>query len=221
MASSKKSGLFISFEGGEGSGKTTQIGHLVQWLESRGYPVKITRQPGGTAIGSRIRDILLSPEHTELSPRAELLLYEADRAQHVDETLRPALEAGTILVSDRFGDSSTVYQGMCRGLGVDWVIRLNDFATGGLSPDLVILLDLPEGKARERISKRVALDRMEREKRSFHRKVRQGFLELARRFPRRFKVLDGMQSEQRLASEIRALVESRMKRRGLWKSSEK
>ena len=215
----KKSGLFISFEGGEGSGKTTQIGHLVSWLNVEKLKVMVTRQPGGTAIGAKLREIVLDPRHRALSPRAELLLYEADRAQHVDEALRPALDRGTILVSDRFADSSTVYQGICRKLGVDWVIKLNDFATGDLNPDLVILLDVSEKAARARIKKRGSLDRIERETSEFHRKVRRGFLTLAKRFPKRFVVLNGELCEQALASDIQAIVRERLTRRGIWKTT--
>jgi dTMP kinase len=212
-----QAGLFISFEGGEGSGKTTQIRHLIRWLKANGQDVLLTRQPGGTPIGMKIRNILLDPRHRELCTRAELLLYEADRAQDVEERVLPALAAGITVVTDRFADSSSVYQGICRNLGLGRVIQLNDFATGGLEPDISILLDLSEKVARQRIRKRV-LDRMEREELSFHRKVRQGFLELARRFPKRIAVFDGSDPEDLVADNIQELIREKLMRRGLWKT---
>ncbi len=231
MAKRGKTGYFLSFEGGEGSGKSTQMRRLVCWLESEGMSVIVSKEPGGTEIGRKIREILLNPETKGLTSRSELLLYEADRAQHAEEVLRPALKARKIIVSDRFADSSTVYQGICRNLGVDWVEKLNDFATEGIEPNLVLLLDLPEDIGLKRIRTRlktdvwlggvrrkVKLDRLDGEKRSFHRAVRRGFLLLAKRYPRRFIVLDARRSEDELAQEIQSLVKAKLKGKGLWGS---
>lgn len=225
-----KKGVFITFEGGEGAGKSTQIRQLVSYLRSRKLPLVVSLEPGGTPIGEEIRHVLLTPRSQKLSPRAELLLYEADRAQHVDEVVSPSLEAGKVVVGDRYADSSTVYQGYCRDLGLQWVKRLNDFATNGLLPDMTILLDIPESIGRNRIRrriredlflegvrKRVKLDRLERERRSFHKKVRLGFLKLAKQSPKRFRVIDARQSEAEVSAQVKKLVETLLKRRGLWK----
>ncbi len=213
-----KKGFLITFEGGEGAGKSTQMKRLVARLKRAKIPVVLTLQPGGTNIGKRIREVLLNPKLKHLTHRAELLLYMADRAQHVEELVVPALEAGKVVVCDRYTDSSTVYQGMCRGLGVDWTMQLNDFATGRLRPDLVIILDLPVEIGFARVRRRledtsyrgkrrvVKLDRLEREKMDFHRKVRKGFLSLARKSPRRYAVLDATRTEDEVARDIDELV---------------
>jgi dTMP kinase len=205
----KKHGLFVVFEGGDGVGKSTQIRHLLKWLKKGKHPFLFTRQPGGTPIGKKIRAILLNPDFTNLSPQTELLLYEADRAQNVQEVILPALEAGKIVLSDRFADSSTVYQGICRGLGRDWVEKLNLFATAGKMPDIVFLLDLPEHKGRARIQAR-KLDRIENESSDFHRRVQRGFLTLARREPRRFVVIDASREPEVIAKKIQAILAKRM-----------
>lgn len=205
---------------------------LVTWLKKAGISPLLTLQPGGTRLGERIRELLLNPDNRELTPRTELLLYEADRAQHADEVLRPALEKGRVVICDRFADSSTVYQGLCRGLGVPWVEKLNAFATGGLKPDLTLLLDIPERDGRKRIQKRleedlalsgpgrrVKLDRLEREGLEFHRKVRRGFLQLARKHPSRIKVIKATDSETDVADAVQKLVLPRLKRRSLWRKS--
>ncbi|NBX83284.1 dTMP kinase [bacterium] len=134
-----KRGFFISFEGGEGGGKSTQIKRLKAVFKRNRIPFLVTLEPGGTPIGRKIRELLLNPKNKRLSIRAELYLYEADRAQHVDEVIEPALNAGKVVITDRYADSSSVYQGVCRGLGVPWTETLNDFATQGLYPDLVIV----------------------------------------------------------------------------------
>lgn len=216
-----KKGLFISFEGGEGAGKSTQIRHLVRWLKANQTDVLLTLEPGGSRIGKRIRELLLNPSIKNLSERAELLLYEADRAQHVEEILLPALAQGKVVISDRYADSSTVYQGICRGLGLDWTEQLNAFATQGLFPDLVIVLDIPETIGLRRVQKRVTqlvgkrkrikMDRLEREKQSFHRKVRSGFLLLSKRHPKRFRVLDARQSPEAVSKAIQNLVKEKMR----------
>lgn len=225
----KKKGFFISFEGGEGAGKSTQMRLLTAWLKKNAKKPVVTLEPGGTPIGEKIRDLLLDPAHRKLSPRAELLLYEADRAQHVDELLAPQLAEGAILVCDRFADSSLVYQGICRKLGEARVADLNRFATGGLMPDITIVLDLPETVGLKRIRqrldddvalqgirRRVKLDRLEREKADFHRRVRLGFLKLAKKEPRRIRILDARQSIETVSEQVQSLVLPGLKRRGLW-----
>lgn len=206
-----KRGLLISFEGGEGAGKSTQIRLLVQYFRRMKMPVALTLEPGGTQLGKKIRKILLDPKNKTLSMRAELLLYEADRAQHVDEFILPKLQKGTIVVTDRYADSSAVYQGICRNLGLDWTIKLNDFATQGLYPDLAIVLDQPEhigiNRARHRTG---GLDRMEREKGEFHRNVRKGFLRLAKKYPKRIKVVAANQSIEKVHADILELVKAKL-----------
>jgi dTMP kinase len=222
----KRKGLFISLEGGEGAGKSTQMTRLVSWLKDRGLPVRSTLEPGGTRIGEKIRELLLDPSHGHLVSRAELLLYEADRAQHADEVLTPSLTQGEIVVSDRFIDSSTVYQGICRKLGVSWVEKLSRFATGGLEPNLTLLLDIPVDVGMGRVhqhenaskrQKKFAVDRIDLEKHSFHEQVRKGFLKLAAQHAHRFVVIDAGRSESEVALEIQDVVTKHLKRRKLWK----
>lgn len=220
-----KRGFFISFEGGEGGGKSTQIKRLKAIFKRNRIPFLITLEPGGTPIGRKIRELLLNPKNKRLSTRAELYLYEADRAQHVDEVIEPALKAGKVVITDRYADSSSVYQGVCRGLGVAWTETLNDFATQGLYPDLVIVLDVPEtvglARVRDRLKsdpglqgKRrvVKMDRLEREKQSFHRKVRNGFIQLSKKHPRRIALVDATQSPDAVAAEILGHIQKRWKR---------
>ena len=205
----RKKGILIAFEGGEGAGKSTQIRRLVAHLERNRVSHLLTRQPGGTRIGKSIRGLLLHKDGVKMNDRAELLLYEADRAQHVEEVVRPALKKGVVVISDRFADSSTVYQGICRGLGHREVERLNQFATAGLRPDLVIVLDIPPGLRKARLKSRGRrLDRMEREKAVFHGRVRRGFLWLAKNNSGRTKVLDGTKPANVLSAEISALVDN-------------
>lgn len=221
-----KRGFFISFEGGEGGGKSTQIRRLKARLRKKRIPFMVTLEPGGTQIGRKIRELLLNPKNKHLSKRAELYLYEADRAQHVDEVIKPALKAGKVVITDRYADSSTVYQGVCRELGTEWTEKLNDFATEGLYPDLVIVLDVPEtvGLARVRnrlksdpelLGKRrvIKMDRLEREKASFHRKVRQGFIALSKKHPKRIARVDATQSPDLVSENIIELIEKRWGRK--------
>jgi dTMP kinase len=217
MATQSK-GYFFSFEGGEGSGKSTQARRLYNWLESQGIPALLTREPGGTRIGEQVRELLLDRTHGELFHRAELLLYEADRAENVEEKIRPALKAGKVVICDRHADSSTVYQGFCRDLGVAEVEKLNKLATDGLKPDTVVIVDIPPDIGMERVKNRAGkLDRMESEELAFHLKVRKGFLMLARRHASRYQVFDGRKGEIELETAIREFAKSKLKRRGLWK----
>jgi dTMP kinase len=199
-------GLFVTFEGVEGCGKTTQAELLKQGLEREGHRVIITREPGGTDVGERIRDVLLDTRLSGMEPLAELFLYLASRAQHVRELIRPALAGGVIVVCDRFADASLAYQGAGRQIGEGSVQRLNEIATFGLVPDYTVLLDVPAELGLERTLKRVGgearKDRIEKEKLDFHTRVRTGYLLLAEREPHRIAVLDGTRNKDELAREI-------------------
>jgi len=182
--------FFITMEGIEGCGKSTQATLLAGWLESCGQRVLLTREPGGCPIADRIRAILLDPANTAMTSDAELLLYAAARAQHVAEVIRPALEAGTTVICDRFTDATLAYQGYGRGLDRPRIVRLNEFAAGSTRPDLTLLLDYPAEEGLERARRRnseqqnVAEGRFEAETLAFHRRVRAGYLELAQTSPR-------------------------------------
>jgi len=193
-------GRFIVFEGGEGAGKSTQISAFVKWLEARGHDVVATREPGGTAIGSRIRELLLDPATKDMNECTEALLYAADRAQHVAEVIKPALDSGKIVVSDRFIDSSLAYQGIGRGLGVDQIYNISEWATHGLMPDIVFYMQLDPEVGLERIGS--DRDRIEREDDRFHRRVSAAYLEIAARFPRRFVVLDARKPQSEIHEAI-------------------
>lgn len=184
-------GLFITFEGVEGCGKSTQLERLKEHLETAGHTVVVTREPGGTPIAEAIREILLDPDNTAMGATAELLLYEAARAQHVHEKIAPALAAGNIVLCDRFADSTTAYQGAGRGIAPDVLHGLHITATEGLWPDLTILLDLDVKIGLERARTRGRKDRLEREAIDFHQRVRDGFLALANAEPARIAVVDG------------------------------
>jgi dTMP kinase len=201
-------GKFLVFEGIDGSGKTTQLKLLGDKLSSRGYQMLYTREPGGTRIGEAVRGLLLDPQHSELVPAAEALLYAAARAQHVAQVILPALQEGKIVLCDRFLDSSLAYQGFGRGLDVEQLEKLNEAATAGLTPDLVILLDFLCDAGMERImgSGRVA-DRIEQENLAFHRKVRAGYLTLAGRDPGRYRIIDANRTIEQIHHDIVGVVE--------------
>ena len=194
-------GLLIAFEGGEGAGKTTQARLLAIWLREQGYDVVATHEPGATKVGMRLRALLLDTAHAGLSPRAETLMYAADRAEHVDTVIAPALERGAVVVTDRFTDSSLAYQGRGRTQAVGEVAELNRWATGGLRPDLTVLLDLPPVAGLVR--RAPSADRLEAEPAEFHQRVREGFLAQARREPARYLVLDATRPPDQLSREIR------------------
>lgn len=200
----KPKGLFLTFEGGEGAGKTTQIARLAKAFEATGRRVIVTREPGGSNIANRIRSLILDPKMEGLVPLAELFLYEASRAQHVSDVVRPALAQGHVVICDRYVDSSVVYQGVARGLDGALVKRLNDMATGGLYPDITLFLDLDPRIGLARVGTRGILDRMEKEALSFHQKVRAGFKALAQKERRRFRVIDASQSRDAIHAEILA-----------------
>lgn len=193
------SGVFLVFEGGEGSGKTTQIELLRRHLTARGHRVVVTAEPGGTAIGSKLRDLLLDPATKGLSDKAEALLYAADRAQHVDELIRPALDSGAIVICDRYIDSSIAYQGLVRGLGADQIRSISRWGTGALFPDMVFLLDYEASLGLERAGEP---DRIEQEGIEFHRRVREAYRLLAERHANRFQIIDGSLSQEQIAAEV-------------------
>lgn len=198
------SGIFIVFEGGEGTGKSTQIDLLSKHLAAQGREVIVTREPGSTAIGSQLRQLLLDTASKGISDKAEALLYAADRAQHVDEIIRPALQRGAIVISDRYIDSSIAYQGLVRGLGADQVRAINRWGTGGLLPDKVFLLDFEAELGLQRSGE---TDRIEQEGIVFHRKVREAYKLLAERQASRYVVIDAGGSQQAIASEVRRRIE--------------
>jgi dTMP kinase len=197
-------GVFIALEGGEGAGKTTQARLLAIWLRDQGYDVVTTREPGATKIGMRLRAVLLDTAHTGLSARAETLLYAADRAEHVSAVILPALERGAVVVTDRYVDSSLAYQGAGRNQSTDEVARLNQWATGGLMPELTVLLDMPPANGLGRRAR--SADRLEAEPLDFHERVRRGFLALAAAEPDRYLVLDASQSPEDISRAIQERV---------------
>jgi dTMP kinase len=198
-------GLFLTFEGPDGAGKTTQIVHLAGALVARGHAVTCTREPGGDAVGERVRELLLHAKLGALGSEAELLLFEAARAQNVQTVVRPALARGHIVLCDRFADSTIAYQGWGRGLPLALIAAVNAFATGGLVPDRTFLLDLPSaaGLARQREGDR---NRLDREQLAFHERVRAGFLDIAAREPNRVQVLDATRPEAEIAARLLAAV---------------
>ena len=195
-------GIFITMEGPDGSGKSTQIELLKQYLGKEGFNVLITREPGGTAISEAIREIILNKDFTEMSPVTEMLLYASARAQLIHEVVGPALEKGQAVISDRFVDSSLVYQGIARGLGVEKVYEVNKNAIGKYMPDVTFLLDLPAEEGIKRKKGQKELDRMEMEGIEFHMKVAQGYRDMADRFPDRIKVVDATQPIQDISNLI-------------------
>ena len=203
-----KRGLFVTFEGSEGCGKSTQIRHLSAWLDKTAQPCLTTREPGGTAAGDRIRDLLQhAPEGHALVPEAELFLFAASRAQHVREVIRPALARGEVVISDRFHDSTNVYQGVARQLEPQMTGTINGFAIGDTVPDITFLLDMDAGEAHRRIAQRdQPADRMESEPLAFYQAVRQGYLRAAADEPARFVVLDATRPEEQLAAQIRDIL---------------
>ena len=208
--------MLITLEGIEGSGKTTQIRAMARWLEAAGHSCLTTREPGGTAIGGQIRRVLLHPENDDLAPGAELLLYVADRVQHLESVIRPALAAGQVVICDRFFDATLVYQGYARGLDKRMIRQLHQLTCQGLTPDLTVLLDLEPEEGLSRAWQRIHADRahaqesrFEKEQLAFHRRVREGYLELARREPNRFAVIDAAGDVQCVQASIETVLASR------------
>jgi dTMP kinase len=203
--------FFITLEGPEGSGKTTQLPLLVDWLHEQGYTVEVTREPGGTDIGDQIRDVLHDPVNAAMDATAEILLYSADRAQHVTQCIRPALAAGKIVVSDRYYDSTLAYQGYGRGLDLEMLRTITAFATGGLKPDLTLYLDIvPEEGLQRRQAGGEEWNRLDAETLDFHQRVRAGYMQLIAQEPERWVVIDAARSVEEVQEEIRAQVEVRL-----------
>ncbi|MEI6286979.1 MAG: dTMP kinase [Bacillota bacterium] len=202
-----KRGLFISLEGPDGSGKTTQIKLLANFLRESGYVVVETREPGGTIISDKIRKIILDTENMNMTDRTEALLYAAQRAQHVEEKIVPALERGEIVISDRFADSTFVYQGLARRLKLADVKQLTAFATAGLKPDLTLLLDISPECGEQRMSSRGKKDRLEMVDNDFSKRVRAGYLELAASEPERFRIIAADRSITEIQQVLRALTQ--------------
>jgi dTMP kinase len=210
--------FFITFEGIEGSGKTTQVQHLFDFLQTQGFQVVVTREPGGCTMSDAIRTMLLNPENCTMSAHTELLLYSAARAQHVSEVIRPALNEGKVVLCDRFTDATTVYQGVGRGLDASILETINSFATEGLTPDLTLILDcpvesgLPRARARNRNDNLEAEGRFEQEALAFHERIRQGYLDLASGQDR-FCVINALGDEGAVAERITAAVVQFLRRR--------
>jgi dTMP kinase len=200
-------GLFITVEGSDGAGKTTQIEKLKDYLSSKGYDIILCREPGGTAISESIRSIILNKEFMEMSYMTELLLYASARSQLVDQVIKPALKENKIVICDRFVDSSAVYQGIARGLGVELVYEVNQYAIGETFPDVTILLDISGQAGIKRKKNQGELDRMELEAAEFHEKVSNGYRALADRYSDRIKKIDATQSIEEIHDQILEIVE--------------
>ncbi|MFW5648042.1 MAG: dTMP kinase [Candidatus Alkaliphilus sp. MAG34] len=203
-----RKGIFITLEGLDGSGKSTQALYIKDFLEERGYEVLLTREPGGTEIGEKIRQILLDKKNKEMSAITEALLYAASRAQHVEQVIVPALEDGKIVLCDRFIDSSIAYQGKGRELGLEAVMDINKFATCGLVPDITILLDMDPEASLNRIKTVKGTDRLEQEKLDFHRRVYEGYRDLANMYPDRIRVIDANKTVGEIGREIENKLDS-------------
>lgn len=203
--------LFVTFEGPEGSGKTTQVRLTEAWLRRLGYDVLTTREPGGTAIGDQIREILLSAAYGEMCAETEVFLFAAARAQIVRQSIRPHLVRGGVVVCDRYADSTLAYQGYGRGLDLATLRMINEFATGGVWPDLTICLDLPveEGLARRRRASQIEWNRLDEEQVAFHERVRAGYLQLAAGSPR-WVVLDARQPIERIQAMVQQQLAARL-----------
>lgn len=210
--------MFITFEGPEGSGKTTQIQALYLYLKERGYDVVLTREPGGTPIGDQVRRILLDPENREMLPEAEILLFSASRAQLVGQLIRPALKSGAIVICDRFADSTMAYQGYGHGLDLESLRTITWFATGGLIPDLTVYLDIAveEGLRRKRAAGQQdaeAWNRLDQQTVDFHNRVRQGYLALASAEPDRWLIIKADRPRDVIQQDIRGRVDALLQSR--------
>ena len=204
--------MFITLEGPEGSGKTTAVEAAVKQLEKMGYQIVRTREPGGTPIAEQIRNVILDKNNTAMDPRTEALLYAASRRQHLVEKVWPALKEGKIVICDRYLDSSLAYQGGARGLGVENVLNINLFATENTWPDLTLLFDIKPEEGLKRIASNAnrEVNRLDLEKLDFHHKVRDTFLELAKRYPERFVIIDASKSKEEVAKNTLDTILNRL-----------
>lgn len=203
-------GLFISMEGPDGAGKSTQIELLRRYLADKGYEIVITREPGGTVISEAIRQLILNKEYVEMCPNTELLLYAAARAQLVNEVIRPSLEAGKAVICDRFVESSVVYQGIARGMGIETVYAVNEYALEGLRPQLTFFLDLDAEEGLRRKKKQAELDRMEAAGLEFHQKVTEGYRMLAEREKERIMRISATLPQEDIHAKIVLAIEERI-----------
>lgn len=204
--------MFITLEGPEGSGKTSHIPHLVEYLREQGYIVFPTREPGGTSIGEQIREVLHSLKNTEMNPRTETLLYQAARAQFVEEVIKLRLEAGEVVISDRYADSTLAYQGYGHQQDLPHIRALIDYATGGLAPDLTILLDVDVEIGLARKTNGDEWNRLDAYKVEFHQRVRQGYLELVKVEPDRWKVIDASKGWDEVQANLKEKIIEKLKR---------
>ena len=213
-------GVFIVFEGGEGAGKSLQVEILAGHLREAGYPIVVTREPGGTRIGEQIRSITHNPENVDLHAKAEAYLMAASRAQHVTETIAPALVAGKIVISDRFVDSSIAYQGYGRQIGPDLVASLNELAVAGATPDVTILLNIsPEEGMRRRREAAKTNDRLDLQQKDFYERVYGGYLTLAKKDPSRYLVIDASAPVETVGNEVWKFVQTFLEKRNGGKKS--
>lgn len=204
-------GKFITIEGTDGSGKSTQIELLMDYLRKKGADVIFTREPGGTQISEKIREIILDVNNSEMTGITEALLYAAARSQHVEEKIIPALEAGKIIICDRFVDSSIAYQGAARGLGAEKIMGINEAALHGIMPDMTLFFDLSPEKGILRKKNERALDRLEKEKMDFHEKVYEGYKNLCKKYPERIKPIDADRSIDEVHSEVIEVIDGLLK----------
>lgn len=207
-----KRNLFVTFEGPEGAGKTTVLEKIVEQLQQQEFDVLKTREPGGVDIAEKIRDIILNPAHTKMNERTEALLYAAARSQHFYEVVEPAIQKGKLVLCDRFIDSSLAYQGYARGIGMDEVLTINEFAIGKRFPDLTILFDVEPaiGLARIHAHSEREVNRLDVESLSFHEKVREGYHEAVKRYPNRIKIVDASNSIEDVTKEVWDILISRL-----------
>lgn len=205
--------MFITLEGPEGSGKTSQVPALANYLRGEGYDVVVTREPGGTVVSDQIRDVLMNLQNVSIVPRTEILLFLAARAQHVEGLIRPALEAGKLVLCDRFGDSTLAYQGYGHRTDLDTLRFLQNFATAGLKPDFTLLMDVPiEIGLRRKLENDEEWNRLDAYEVAFHKRVRQGYLELAKLEPDRWQVIDATGSKEDVQQTMRQAVMDRLER---------
>lgn len=206
--------MFITLEGPEGSGKTSQLPALADFIRQKGYDVVVTREPGGTSIGDQIRDVLMNLDNVSIVPRTEILLFQAARAQHVEEVIRPALAEGMVVICDRFGDSTLAYQGYGHKTNLETLRYLVDYATGGLKPDLTLLLDIAVGEGFQRkVENASEWNRLDAYAKAFHERVRQGYYQLVDADPERWCVINAAQDKDQVQQAMRDAVSDRLPER--------